>query len=218
MFPVFLARLLRGSSGLENKFDAAAKHILWQHVVFFGQARNVVHDEGIVAIFLLFRLDRLAESDRVCKGGGSESAARRMNGEIGFAGEQILLNGPANIPVIVAVSLNFVFVFDDAAWLHIGHSEGFFEHFDTARLDDFLFEDLTGERNDGAIGTHGACADVLDGVAAFYERNLDIALLLALFGKDLDAVVFGSDGVGSVGELLAVKNHGVGARTGGIVF
>src|SRR5579864_1781541 len=82
-----------------------------------------------------------------------------------------------------------VVVLEDTTDLNIGQGESFGHIFQAARLDDQLVKSTSIEADDAAVGFDGAGMDVDDTALILEKGDLNIGVLAALFGQNLDAEV-----------------------------
>ncbi len=99
-----------------------------------------------------------------------------------------------------------VAVLDDAADLHVRKGKGLGDPPDAAELDHDLVEGPAIERCDRAVRPHRPRLDVIDVAEKGDMRDLDVAVFLSLFGKNLDAEILGPIRVAVVDELIPVQH------------
>src|SRR5260370_32610710 len=121
---------------------------------------------------------------------------------------------------MLIVITKLVAVFDDAANPDVGHGEDLRHYLQALTLLDELFVRFSSEGDDGAVGVNGSALDVVDGkpaaAAAAGEAQLDVAVLLAALGEDLEADVDCEHGELVVGGLFAKELDGGGAGRRGL--
>src|ERR1700733_14612088 len=172
-----------------NELDVAADFVFGKHVVFIGNAGNVVNLERVRAVFLLLRSETGIQMGDSPEKAGGVIAAIRLENKVSALGINIFLDAPQNVVEKIGVALNSVAIFDDAAGSNVGHGESFRENFRVAGLYDQLVDGLAREINYFAVGMNCARADIFDVGETLDEWNFDVGVLLAFFGENLDAVV-----------------------------